>query len=147
MEPVGANCAGGCGVRDWPCCLGSNRGSFSVLKRLPSGLYSNSKGRHWIKERPAEVERTQISNIILFRLAPETLICAEREAGLSMNQVYLPACPGIPPRPAQLLRSAKCQAGVASWKGWKHPAKEGLRLPWREPLSPLQPRPGLGTKS
>lgn len=83
---------------DWPCCLGLPtgkltflKGSFSLLTRLPSGLYSISKGRHWIKKSPAEVERTQISNMIRSILAPENLVCVEDE-GVSFCEPGVPTC-------------------------------------------------------
>lgn len=47
------------------------KGCSALRTRLPSGLPSLSKGRHCIKGKAAEVERTQISNVFCFILAPE----------------------------------------------------------------------------
>ena len=97
MEPTGACNTGGGRAFDWPCCPGSQtwkltflKASFALLFCLPSGLCLISKGRHWIKEKAAEVERTRISNLLCFILAPENFVCAGTGVGLSESG--MPTC-------------------------------------------------------
>lgn len=59
---------------------------LALLSHLPSELYSLSKGRHWMKEKGAEVEKTQISNLFCFILAPENFVCVGTGVSLSAEK-------------------------------------------------------------
>lgn len=92
-----------CGLGSLTWKLTFLKGTFSLLTRLPSGLHSISKGRHWKKEKAAEAERTQISNIFCFVLTPENFVCAGSGVRLSLSQA--PTC--VPPKARPVVSSCE----------------------------------------
>lgn len=81
----GAGDTGGCGAFDWPHCLGSLtwkltflKGSFALLPRLPSGLYSISKEKALDEGKSCRSGKDTDSKPVLFHFGSrEFCLCGD----------------------------------------------------------------------